>query len=167
MAILDGFAHVEVTIEVDGEPLHEHQESDIIVEPPHRTLRYIEAKNDEAFEIVLTVKKGTRFIGDCIAFDMHVDGEHIGGPIIWKGDCDEDDISVVEDGRPGPRNSVQKFRFSGLEIGMLFSLLEHQASDVLIQLQVKLIGLSLTTTIGSKVSAPFSSISKTATLCEK
>ncbi|SMQ55670.1 unnamed protein product [Zymoseptoria tritici ST99CH_3D7] len=116
MAILDSFPQVEVTIEVNGQPLQEHRESDLIVDPPHRTLRYVEASNDDAFEIVLTVKKGTVFRGDCIAFDVHVDGDYIGGPIFWKGSCDDEDNSQVEDGRIGPRNTVQKFRFSGLDI---------------------------------------------------
>ncbi|SMR64002.1 unnamed protein product [Zymoseptoria tritici ST99CH_3D1] len=73
MAILDSFPQVEVTIEVNGLPLQEHRESDLIVDPPRRTLRYVEASNDDIFEIVLTVKKGTVFRGDCIAFDVHVD----------------------------------------------------------------------------------------------
>ncbi|EGP82882.1 uncharacterized protein MYCGRDRAFT_96992 [Zymoseptoria tritici IPO323] len=91
MAILDSFPQVEVTIEVNGQPLQEHRESDLIVDPPRRTLRYVEASNDDIFEIVLTVKKGTVFRGDCIAFDVHVDGDYIGGPIFWKGSCDDED----------------------------------------------------------------------------
>ncbi|KJX96447.1 hypothetical protein TI39_contig625g00004 [Zymoseptoria brevis] len=116
MAILDSFPQVEVTIEVNGQPLQEHRESDLIVDRPRRTLRYVEASNDDIFEIVLTVKKGAVFRGECIAFDVHVDGDYIGGPIFWKGSCDDEDTSQVEDGRIGPRNTVQEFKFSGLDI---------------------------------------------------
>jgi hypothetical protein len=113
---------VEVTIEVGGKTLDEHHDPQPIAHSRRHIHRYVEAQNDDAFEIVLTVKKGTIFAGDCIAFDVHIDGELIGGPIIRDDSCDDDDISLVEEGRPGPNNSVQKFLFSGLDISTMILL---------------------------------------------
>lgn len=78
MAILEG---IEVTIEVDGQPLQEYDEIDEGGHPndslPLLMSKYVEATSGARFAIRAVVPKSFKALSDALSFKYYLDGSHV------------------------------------------------------------------------------------------
>ncbi|THW64471.1 hypothetical protein D6D19_09493 [Aureobasidium pullulans] len=96
MAILDSLPGVEITVVVDGEDLHEYQDTDMEDEEDTIT-KYVEAVTDATFAIKIKGSKRVTYKGDCLSFHVSVDGSSIEWPMIFSEATKvEDHIRIVE-----------------------------------------------------------------------
>jgi hypothetical protein len=116
MAILDSLPGVEITVVVNGEDLHEYQDTDMEDEE-NTVTKYVEAVTGANFAIKITMPKGFAFGGDCLSFRVKVDGLFAKSPLIGPGDTSEISTFLVDGVTVGDEN-IRKLRFSELEIGM-------------------------------------------------
>ena len=113
MAIIDDIPGVRVEVIVEGSALQEHVDDD--VEKSDRTItRYIKAVSDQVFAVSIELLPEFEFRGDCIGFDVYVDGVWIDGPLIRK---DEYAYATLSEGRDTEDGKVKKFRFATFEPG--------------------------------------------------
>lgn len=77
MAVIDEVPGMEVTVVVDGKPLHEYtdeEDGDKKPESPTKTV-YIESREDQAFHIDFEVRYGNfAYKGDQLAWELYLDG---------------------------------------------------------------------------------------------
>ncbi|KAH0364053.1 hypothetical protein KCU65_g6976, partial [Aureobasidium melanogenum] len=114
MAVLDGLPGVEVTVVVDGDDLHEHQDTDLQDEEDTIT-KYIEAVDGANFAVKIKVSKDATFKGDQLSFKVLVDGTRISRPLIGplRGRVSTR-VRMVHGIQVGDRH-IRKLKFDALE----------------------------------------------------
>ncbi|KAH0159986.1 hypothetical protein KCU67_g6903, partial [Aureobasidium melanogenum] len=113
MAVLDGLPGVEVTVVVDGQDLHEYQDADM-EDDEDTVTKYIEAVDNANFAIKIKVSEDVEFKGDCLSFDISVDGVHIDRPLV-SGPISQEVLRVADGVRVGSEH-IRKLKFNALEI---------------------------------------------------
>lgn len=112
MAVIDVLPGVEVTVDVDGNPLKEYEDRD--EEEPEKTItRYVEAQSGKKFSIRVKCSKECKFKGDSITFRFYADGTNADAIVLEKTSPDYVCQGFESHGR------TSKFRFSTLETGKL------------------------------------------------
>lgn len=118
MAILDSLPGVEITVVVDGEDLHEYQDTHKN-DGEDTVTSYIEATSGANFAIRIKISKDTIYKGDRLDFGVTIDGEYVDGLSMTKGCLDE--IILIE-GMPVSQGHLKKMKFSELKTGMWYSI---------------------------------------------
>ncbi|THX60033.1 hypothetical protein D6D06_01596 [Aureobasidium pullulans] len=114
MAILHSLPGVEITVVVDGEDLHEYQDTDMEDEE-NTVTKYVEAVTGANFAIKACVSQQFKYEGDCLNIRVAVDGLFVSSPLIEPGDTSKISTSLVDGVIVGDEN-IRKLRFSELEI---------------------------------------------------
>lgn len=95
MAVLRG---LKVTIEVDGEALQEYDEEDDFGDDdqydedqdadynpdPDSVTKYVEARSDKAFAIIVKIKRCFEYLTDVLVFEFLLDGKPVDGRFIHE-----------------------------------------------------------------------------------
>ncbi|THZ28569.1 hypothetical protein D6C91_01865 [Aureobasidium pullulans] len=111
MAILDSLPGVGITVVVDGEDLHEYQDTHKN-DGEETVTSYIEATSGANFAIRIKISKDTIYKGDRLDFGVTIDGEYVDGLSMTKGCLDE--IILIE-GMPVSQGHLKKMKFSELK----------------------------------------------------
>lgn len=120
MAVIEALPGVEVTIEVDGQPLHEYIDADSDEAEDSRTVtRYVEAQNDQVFRIACTVTPRFEFAGDLVGFPSRVDGQEFHSKVIEKRHVLESSKTVYRQGHKPTPELLKKFIFNAVELSAL------------------------------------------------
>ncbi|KAK5130485.1 hypothetical protein LTR08_002007 [Meristemomyces frigidus] len=114
MAVTEELPDVDVSVFVDGVALKEYHDTD--VEEEARTVtRYIEATSGKSFEVHIKVNKSCKFLGNCIAFGIYVDGEGAVCPLIQKKICCKSGETNVSMGINISPTQLTRYIFTSLE----------------------------------------------------
>lgn len=116
MAILDSLPGVEITVVVDGEDLHEYQDTDMEDEE-NTVTKYVEAVTGANFAIKIMVPKKFGFEGTCLSFHVLVDGAEAEHPLIQPRHVRRAPKVRSVEGARVSNTHIRKFRFTELETG--------------------------------------------------
>ncbi|THY27019.1 hypothetical protein D6D00_05256 [Aureobasidium pullulans] len=111
MAILDSLPGVEITVVVDGEDLHEYQDTDMEDEE-NTVTKYVEAVTGANFAIKACVSQYFKYEGDCLGIRVEVDGLFVSSPLFKP----HGRSTFLADGVFVGDENIRKLRFSKLEI---------------------------------------------------
>ncbi|TIA03376.1 hypothetical protein D6C82_01908 [Aureobasidium pullulans] len=111
MAILDSLPGVEITVVVDGEDLHEYQDTHK-KDGEDTVTSYIEATSGANFAIRIKISKDIIYKGDRLDFGVTIDGEYVHGSSMTK-ECLEKIILI--EGMPVSQGHLKKMKFSELK----------------------------------------------------
>ncbi|CAK1363012.1 hypothetical protein CB0940_04852 [Cercospora beticola] len=164
MAINDAVPGVEIAITVDGKSLQEYTEAGFEEEPKTVT-RYVEAKSNQNFAISIKTTKGTHMKGDCLCFEVYVDGQRVIQPIVTSKSVRYRSLTRVVEGHMPSATTVRSFRFDSLEKASDGKILKREAALVksLGTIEVK----CSHRTRSHKMSRPSDFVSDTGILSEK
>lgn len=116
MAVTDALPGVEVTVEVDGQPLKEFTDQGLEEEP--RTItRYVEAVSGKRFILKVEVKNHAKFHGNSYRASVEVDGHSVDRRVIHKPKKSGTPIVKTINGFQVSGTEVKEFMFSGLDLG--------------------------------------------------
>lgn len=119
MAVLDELPGVEVSIEVDGEPLKEYEDADR-EQAAETVVRYVEATSEAAFKIKFAVKNEAKtFLGDRLAFRVYIDGNFADAPRLKRPGSYGAHKTKYSLGFRKSDNESWSYEFNRLETGML------------------------------------------------
>lgn len=120
MAVIEALPGVEVTIEVDGQPLREYSDADSDeAENPRTVIRYVEDQNDQVFRIACTVTPRFKFEGDLVCFPSRVDGQEFHSKVIKERHVLESSKTVYREGYRPTQESLKRFTFNAIELSTL------------------------------------------------
>ncbi|THY50640.1 hypothetical protein D6C97_06964 [Aureobasidium pullulans] len=114
MAILDSLPGVEITVVVDGEDLHEYQDTDMEDEE-NTVTKYVEAVTDANFAIKIKGSQELEYKGDCLSLDVLVDGLRIERPLIGRERTRKGSYTRLVEGLNVRAGYMRKLRFNTLE----------------------------------------------------
>ncbi|KAK5127456.1 hypothetical protein LTR85_006795 [Meristemomyces frigidus] len=129
MAVHDELPGVQITIIADGQPLHEYQDTDID-EDDKTVTRYIKADSDQEFKIKVELGKNTVFKGDCLSFQVFVDGTQVDDLLPSKSQALEGGLTQYSEGVDLPNNQIRKYRFASVETANDGHKLDYEADRV-------------------------------------
>lgn len=98
---------VEISVFVDGQALPEYCDH-ARNEQEHTQTRYIEAVSGKEFQIHITVPEGFEHIGDCLIFEIYVDGKWTASPVSRKSMCGNGKDVRISEGQQWTRKTVRK-----------------------------------------------------------
>ncbi|TIA62545.1 hypothetical protein D6C77_02681 [Aureobasidium pullulans] len=116
MAILDSLPGVEITVVVDGEDLHEYQDTDMEDEE-NTVTKYVEAVTDANFAIKIKGSQELQYKGDCLSLDVLVDGLRIQRPLIGREATRNGGYTRLVEGLKVNAGYMRRLRFNTLETG--------------------------------------------------
>ncbi|THY04794.1 hypothetical protein D6D02_07885 [Aureobasidium pullulans] len=116
MAILDSLPGVEITVVVDGEDLHEYQDTDMEDEE-NTVTKYVEAITDANFAIKIKGSQELEYKGDCLSLDVLVDGLRIQRPLIGREATRNGGYTRLVEGLKVNAGYMRRLRFNTLETG--------------------------------------------------
>lgn len=119
MAVIKG---IHVSVQADGEPLEERQDTSIVENDVSEMTRYIEAKSGQPFEIHMLTPQEDQFEGNIIAQDIYVDNKLIETVLHQKGSPLDKEVCK---GLTLP-GGIRFFRFSDVAIGKCISVSSHR-----------------------------------------
>ena len=105
---------LEVTVQVDGAPLHEYDDDSEEPEEPNTTTRYIEAKSGAEFILHFQVQETLNDLYAAIIFFVYIDSKYVAGRIVKKDEFIRrmDGVSTASEGVW----QIRKFNFSAVEL---------------------------------------------------
>ena len=112
---------IEVSIEVDGEPLEEYKD-DEEEDQPGSVTRYVEATTDAAFGIKVRLKRSFKFVTDAVWFDYELDGTSVDKCIVRREDFEPDNngYTLISRGAMSMKDGfcrLRHFIFNEIKIG--------------------------------------------------
>ncbi|GAB7364864.1 hypothetical protein MBLNU230_g5656t1 [Neophaeotheca triangularis] len=129
MAVTDALPGVEVTVEVDGQPLKEFTDQELEEEP--RTItRYVEAVSGKRFILKVEVNKHAKFHGNNYRVSVEVDGHSAQQRLINKPKKSGTPIMASIEGFLVSGTEVKEFMFSGLDLACDGKVLNKEAEVV-------------------------------------
>ncbi|THZ08482.1 hypothetical protein D6C93_00503 [Aureobasidium pullulans] len=114
MAILDSLPGVGITVVVDGEDLHEYQDTDMEDEE-NTVTKYVEAVTDANFTIKIKGSQELEYKGDCLSLDVLVDGLRIQRPLIGREATRNGGYTRLVEGLKVNAGYMRRLRFNTLE----------------------------------------------------
>ena len=117
MAILDSLPGVEITVVVDGEDLHEYQDTDMEDEE-NTVTKYVEAVTDANFAIKFKGSRELEYKGEYLSLEVLVDGLCIDTPLIGRERTRKGSYTYLVEGIDVRAGYMRKLRFNTLETGM-------------------------------------------------
>ncbi|KAI5199064.1 hypothetical protein E4T39_06406 [Aureobasidium subglaciale] len=113
MAILDTLPGLEVSVVVNDQDLHEHQDA-YARDVEDTVTKYIEVVSDAYFAIKITTAKNLRMAGNTLSFHITIDGVWVYGIELSRRDRNRSGPYTINCAITG--NSVRKLKFSKLNI---------------------------------------------------
>ncbi|THX82003.1 hypothetical protein D6D04_03752 [Aureobasidium pullulans] len=114
MAILDSLPGIEITVVVDGEDLHEYQDTDMEDEE-NTVTKYVEAVTDANFAIKIKGSRELEYKGEYLSLKVLVDGLCIEKPLIGRERTRKGSYTRLVEGLNVRAGYMRKLRFNTLE----------------------------------------------------
>ncbi|KEQ87734.1 hypothetical protein M438DRAFT_342867 [Aureobasidium pullulans EXF-150] len=114
MAILDSLPGVKVTVVVDGEDLHEYQDTDMEDEE-NTVTKYVEAVTGANFAIKFKGSRELEYKGEYLSLEVLVDGLCIDRPLIGRERTRKGSYTYLSEGLTVRAGYMRRLRFNTLE----------------------------------------------------
>ncbi|THX83186.1 hypothetical protein D6D05_03603 [Aureobasidium pullulans] len=114
MAILDSLPGVEITVVVDGEDLHEYQDTDMEDEE-NTVTKYVEAVTGANFAIKFKGSRELEYKGEYLSLEVLVDGLCIDRPLIGRDRTRKGSYTYLSEGLTVRAGYMRRLRFNTLE----------------------------------------------------